>query len=333
MLARSALGVALLIYVLRSGGAWESLRGLFAFGWLVVLLNMVPLMGAAIEASRLRVLFRAQGLPVSFSTGFRVVAIGALFNLFIPGGTGGDVMKLYYLSRQHRGRGVEIATVLFVDRAVALFALLLFIAGLLIAQRPLVTLAPMLPGAALGVALCLTLILVGTLVVWSTWIRGSAAYRIVTERFPLGRHLARAADAAYTFRARKSALLLAALYSFVGHVMLAATLALAGTVLVPTAPPLMVATLSLLALMANVIPITPGGIGVGEAAAETLFRSVGIQGGAAVVAAWRAGMAAVYVLGAGLYVLSDRGPRRTSTSQPGTPAATVRVTSHSRMVQ
>jgi uncharacterized protein (TIRG00374 family) len=253
------------------------------------------------------VLFGAQGLPVPFPAGFRVVAIGTLFNLWIPGGTGGDVMKLYYLSRRHPGRGVEVATILFVDRAVALFVLLVFIAGLLIAQLRLATIAAIWTGAALGVGLCLALILTMTLVVWSSWFRASAAYRWMIERVPGGGYLARAADAAYLFRARKSALLVAAFCSFAGHVMLASSFALAGTVLVPTVPALVVATLCLLGLLANVIPITPGGIGVGEAASETLFRLIGVQGGAALVAAWRAGMVALSLIGAALYVYGDRG--------------------------
>jgi uncharacterized protein (TIRG00374 family) len=331
-LVRTALGIALLIYVLRSGGAWDSLRVLFGFVWLVILLNVVPLVGATIEARRLAVLFRAQGLPLPFSTGFRVVTVGTLFNLLIPGGTGGDVMKLYYLSRQHPGRGIEIATILFVDRAVALFALLLFITGLLLAQRSLLTLPSMLPGI-LGVAMCLALLLAGTILVWSARIRGSAVYRVITERLPLGGYLARAADAAYAFRARKSALLTAALFSWGGHVLLASSLVLSGTVLVPDAPPLVVATLSLLGLVANVIPITPGGIGVGEAAAETLFRSVGIQGGAAMITAWRAGTIAVCVVGAAFYVLSGRAATREPIGRSAKPAGTAPVTSPSRMVR
>lgn len=42
-----------------------------------------------------------------------------------------------------------------------------------------------------------------------------------------------------------------------------------------------------LGMLANALPLTPGGIGVGEAAFESLFRSVGVNGGAEAILAWR----------------------------------------------
>jgi uncharacterized protein (TIRG00374 family) len=306
VLARAVFGVALLVSVLKSGGAWESLKGMLAFIWLVAVLNVVPFIGGSIEALRLGVLFGAQGLRVPFWTGFRVVAIGTLFNLWIPGGTGGDVMKLYYLSQRNRGRGVEVATILLVDRAVALFALLVLIFGLLVVERSSPGVAPAIERAMLVVSIAIAVLLAGLLAMWSPQLRDSALHRWVTTNAPLGRYLGRAADAVYAFRSRPGALVAAGLYSLVGHLLLAGTFALAGTVLVPGVPPALVATLSLLGLVANALPITPGGVGVGEAAAEALFRAVGVPGGAALVASWRVGMIGVSIAGAGLYISGDR---------------------------
>jgi uncharacterized protein (TIRG00374 family) len=316
MLARAALGVVLLVSVLKSGGAWESLKGMLAFVWLVAVLNAVPFVGGTIEALRLRVLFGAQGLVVPFWTGFRVVAIGTLFNLWIPGGTGGDVMKLYYLTQRNRGRGVEVATILLVDRAVALFALLVLILGLLVAERSVPAIAPAVDRAMLVVTIGLGVLIVGLLAMWSPRLRGSRVHRWMTTRAPFGRYLGRAADAVYAFRFKPGALAAAGLYSLAGHVLLAASFALAGTVLVPSVPSVLVATLSLLGLVANALPITPGGVGVGEAAAEALFRAIGVPGGAALVAAWRVGMIGVSVVGAAMYIFGDRNARLTAAAPP-----------------
>lgn len=315
-IARSALGVFLLVSVLKSGGAWESLKGMLGVVWLVAVLNAVPFAGASIEALRLRVLFRAQGLVVPFWVGFRVVAIGTLFNLWIPGGTGGDVMKLYYLSQRNRGHGVEVATILLVDRAVALFALLVLILGLLVAERAVPGIAPVVDRAALVVTVGLGVLIAALLGMWSPWLRRSWFHRRLTGRWRLGRYLARASDAIYAFRSKPGALVAAGLYSLAGHMLLAACFALAGSVLVPAVPAVLVATLSLLGLVANALPITPGGVGVGEAAAEALFRAVGVPGGAALVAAWRVGMLGVCLVGAGLYAFGDRGPQRTPAAPP-----------------
>ena len=57
MIARAVLGVALLVSILKSGGAWESLKGMLGVVWLVAILNLVPFIGGSIEAVRLGVLF------------------------------------------------------------------------------------------------------------------------------------------------------------------------------------------------------------------------------------------------------------------------------------
>jgi uncharacterized membrane protein YbhN (UPF0104 family) len=91
-------------------------------------------------------------------------------------------------------------------------------------------------------------------------------------------------------------------------------------------PSVLVATLSLLGLIANALPITPGGVGVGEAAAEALFRAVGVPGGAALVAAWRVGMIGVSIVGAGLYIFGDRGGTVAATRDSDAFESSVRVT-------
>jgi uncharacterized protein (TIRG00374 family) len=306
---RALIGTSLLVYVLR-GGAWSSLKGLFGLTWLVIAINLVPIAGAVIEAFRLRVLFGAQSLSVPIAVGFRLVSIGALFNLWIPGGTGGDVMKLYYLAQLHKGRGVEVATTLLVDRFVALFAMLCLILILVIMQLPSLSNVPTITSTAVGVAAALVVLVVVVATVWSHTIQSSRLVQQTLKWLPLGGYLERAAKAAYAFRARKLALVQAALISLSGHVLLAATLALVGRVLLPQVPPLLTCTLTLLGLIASALPITPGGLGVGEAAAEALFRSVGVHGGAAQVAAWRAGMIGISIIGAILYIAADKSPRR-----------------------
>ena len=104
IILRAALGVGLLYYVLKVTGGWTAAKQLISAKWLLPWLSAFTIFGAAIEAKRLGVLFGAQGMRLSFVQGYHVVAIGALFNFCIPGGTGGDVMKLYYLAAGNRGR-------------------------------------------------------------------------------------------------------------------------------------------------------------------------------------------------------------------------------------
>src|SRR5262249_49897137 len=92
----------------------------------------------------------------------------------------------------------------------------------------------------------------------------------------------------------------------------------AAKVFIPNAPPLVVSLLSLLGLLANALPITPGGLGVGEAAFEGLFRSIGYTHGSQLILAWRAGMIALCGIGCALYIAgADNGAQ--GSEAPATP--------------
>jgi uncharacterized membrane protein YbhN (UPF0104 family) len=90
------------------------------------------------------------------------------------------------------------------------------------------------------------------------------------------------------------------------HLALLGVMNAAARAFMPDAPPLTVSLLALLGLLANALPITPGGLGVGEAAFEGLFRSVGYGGGARLILAWRVGMLTLCCLGCALYITGAR---------------------------
>ncbi len=303
---RIGLGIGLLYYVMTETGGWSAARQFISTPWLLPGLTALTILGAAIEAKRLELLLRSQGIRISFGYGYRVVTIGAFFNFCIPGGTGGDVMKLYYLASDNRKQVIEVATVLLVDRAVALFAWLLLIVGLALLNAQLLEAHALIQLlAAISVCALVGLVSLATLSC-STPFRTSRLYRFVVTKMPLHKYLQRVSDALYAFRDHKAALLGAALLSMSGHVALAGMLVGVASVFIPQAPPLTVCLLSLSALLANALPITPGGLGVGEAAFEGLFTSVGFAGGAKLILAWRVGMLPLCVLGSVLYIVGNR---------------------------
>lgn len=303
---RVALGVGLLYYVLKVTGGWMAAKQLISTKWLLPWISALTIFGAAIEARRLGVLFGAQGMRLSFVEGYRAVAIAALFNFCIPGGTGGDVMKLYYLAADSRGRRVEIATLIFVDRAVALFCMLSLVVALALLDGRLVWDHPLIGSLVAVAAIGALALLAGGAVACSTRLRESRRYAYLIARVPGRRYLTRAADALYVFRKNRAALARAAALSAVGHLALLCLINAAARAFMPNAKPLTVSLLALLGLLANALPITPGGLGVGEAAFEGLFRSAGYGGGARLILAWRAGMLALCCLGCALYATGAR---------------------------
>jgi uncharacterized protein (TIRG00374 family) len=306
IILRAALGVVLLYYVLKKTGGLTTAKQLISAKWLLPWLSALTILGAAVESKRLRVLFGAQGMRLSFVEGYRAVAIAALFNFCIPGGTGGDVMKLYYLAADSRGRRVEIATLIFVDRAVALFCMLSLVVALALIDGRLVWDYPLIGSlVATAAAAALGLLALGA-AACSTRLRESRLYGHLMERAPLRQYLARAADALYVFRKNKAAVARAAALSVGGHLALLVLMSAVARVFIPNAQPLTVSLLALLGLLANALPITPGGLGVGEAAFEGLFRAAGYSGGARLILAWRVGMLALCCLGCALYIAGAR---------------------------
>jgi hypothetical protein len=96
------------------------LLGLVSYGLIEVLF-----------ALRWHLLLRVQNLQLSFRRVFGLWMIGVFFNFFIPGGTGGDAVKIFYLMKETPGnRGTAILSVI-VDRLIGLITTVLF-AGVLI---------------------------------------------------------------------------------------------------------------------------------------------------------------------------------------------------------
>jgi uncharacterized membrane protein YbhN (UPF0104 family) len=58
--------------------------------------------------------------------------------------------------------------------------------------------------------------------------------------------------------------------------------------------------------IANALPITPGGLGVGEAAMEALFTMSGLGGGAETILGWRVIMIIVGLLGLVFYLKGEK---------------------------
>jgi uncharacterized protein (TIRG00374 family) len=319
-LLRIAFGIALFAYVLSVTGSWSVLEQLRVNVWMLPGLAALTCFGAAVEVLRLRLLFTSQGIHLAFGHGYRLVAIGTFFNFAIPGGTGGDVMKLYYLASEQRGQGIEMATLLLVDRVVALFALLVLVVGLALFNRHLLVQAYT---PIIWLVLAAITGMIGLIVCVGLWCcEGFRAHRLsvsLIAKMPFQRHVKRIATVLTPFRDHKAALLGAAGLSLVGHVALAGMFLAIGTVLIPPAPGLVVCLLALLGMLANALPITPGGLGVGEAAFDRLFGLVGYAGGAQLIVAWRLGMLPMCFLGCLLYVVGMRHQSR-MMRQTGVPS-------------
>ena len=83
---------------------------------------------------RWQLLLRVQGIALSWARVFMLLLIGVFFNFVIPGGTGGDVVKVFYLLKETPGKRAQALLSVLVDRLIGLFALIAM-AGVFIAAQ------------------------------------------------------------------------------------------------------------------------------------------------------------------------------------------------------
>ena len=84
--------------------------------------------------TRWKILLSVQGIHIAWTRIASLFMIGLLFNPFLPGGTGGDVAKIFYLLKETPEKKPAALLAVLMDRLTGLFGLIL-IAGTVMAIR------------------------------------------------------------------------------------------------------------------------------------------------------------------------------------------------------
>jgi uncharacterized membrane protein YbhN (UPF0104 family) len=95
-------------------------------GWLALAAALF-IASKLIASVRLNQYFRVIGLAISEGYNLRLYWLGMYYNLFLPGGIGGDGYKVYLLGRQFPGRRKAIFRALLLDRLSGMVALLVLL--------------------------------------------------------------------------------------------------------------------------------------------------------------------------------------------------------------
>lgn len=256
---------------------WPASVGALAFCALSILITFV----------RWYVLVRAQNLPFSMASAMRLGSIGLYWNTFLPGSIGGDIIKAAFLAREQSRRTVAVATILF-DRVVGLCGLIWLITLLgsflnLMDVGNSASLTPQAQAVLRGILLTAAGLAAGSLVFWlvmgffsEPWAERMAAR---LERIPkVGVSVAELWRAAWLYRRRTPAVMLALVLAIVSHGGFVLTFYFSAQVLSPPValPPLAAHFVIVPAGMTfqAIIP-TPNGVGVGEAGFGGLYELIG----------------------------------------------------------
>jgi uncharacterized membrane protein YbhN (UPF0104 family) len=281
LVLRSAFGIVVLVYLAKSGQInVYSLIGL-SHAWSLTLVALgLLLLDIVLMSVRASLLFRDARLTLSLRNSVQLNLVGFLFSTFLPGAAGGDIAKLVYATKENHGRRAEVATVLILDRLVGLYSLvllpLLFAPFFVELLRAVPVLRRILYlDALLAAAMLLGAALIMVFAPMRSWVA------FLLGRWPGLQALAlRVTDALLAHGKARGSLFLALILSLLANLSLIVVTALGLHAVNPGSFSARLVLVAPLGHLINSLPLTPGGIGVGETAFNALFRLAGMSGGA-----------------------------------------------------
>ena len=303
LLLRLGIGVGILVFLARSGQInFASLVRLLHAWPITVAATGILLLDILIMSIRASLLFSSARLSLSVGNSIQLNLVGFLFSTFLPGAAGGDIAKLVYATRENRGRRAEVATVLILDRLVGLFSLVLLpllfapffrdLLGSVAVLRRIVVADTVLAGLMLAGA-ALVLYFAPT----RAWVAG------LLHRWPGIRRLTlRVFDSLRVQGKARGTLFLSVLLSVLANLALIAVTALGLYAVSPGSVSMRLTLVAPIGHLVNSIPLTPGGIGVGETAFNALFALTGMNGGAEALLCVRLWNVIIGMLGLLVYV-------------------------------
>jgi glycosyltransferase 2 family protein len=238
--------------------------------WRLLLAFVIVLSAVILSFWRWRLLVHAVGVPMKFFEAIRLGFLGYLLNQVSIGSIGGDLFKAIEAARQSEGKRTEVVASVLVDRAIGLLGLLL-VAGAALATAP--NLSPVMQGIRWGALAVGTIGITGLV---GIVIAGSKLPTSLLKRIPfIGTQATRFVNACMVFQGRPRLLAEMVGSSMLVHVFLTLGCVLISHSLYETTPTVRQHFMSIPpAVAAATVPITPGGIGVQEAAIEALFKEI-----------------------------------------------------------
>jgi len=136
-----------------------------------------------LAAFRWYILLRVQGVLLAPWRVGALLMLGIFFNMFMPGGTGGDVLKIFYLLKETPDKKKEGLLAVLMDRLIGLMALILISSVIIAIQYNWLRTTP----ASRNLTWALLLILAGSLgaIVFSFVISGFRLAHRLPERLPM----------------------------------------------------------------------------------------------------------------------------------------------------
>ena len=199
---------------------------------------------------------------------------GMFFNFAMPGGVGGDVVKGYYLLQEHPERKFAAAVSIFMDRMTGFFVMIATAFFALFLNWQEVSASPQLKSLALGVGLLFTAFIVFFALSFSTLLTHPPLSTLLFEKLPGGPKIKALYEVLHSYRHNPKALITAVVASLASQLLIVGFFAAIGHALgLDSEIPLAIYFFLVpIGTVAQAIPLSPAGIGVGQATFFFLFK-------------------------------------------------------------
>jgi uncharacterized protein (TIRG00374 family) len=228
---------------------------------------------------RWQVLLKAAGVEARFWRVQKLGFLGLFFSNIIPGMTGGDLVKAIMVARDHPEQKPAAVLSVIVDRAIGLLGLAVVASVALLFQHG------RFPETALKLNLILGSIVAAACVVMSRRLRRAIRLDRLLLALPFAEVLKKLDRAALLYRHAGWQVAYSVVVSFAVHGMILWSISRLGGAVGIRIGLLDYFSLAPLALIAQSLPLTPGGVGVGEYAFIHFFAPAGVARAAALALA------------------------------------------------
>lgn len=125
-LIKILIAVALIFWLVSSGKIDFSVTRFLLNPWLAFFALGLTFLNLFCASERWRLLLKSQNIINTRLKTFQLSSIGLLFNFVMPGGVGGDVIKVFYAIKDAADKKIEALNTVLLDRVIGLYTMILF---------------------------------------------------------------------------------------------------------------------------------------------------------------------------------------------------------------
>lgn len=240
-------------------------------GYLLAAVFMLPICHV-LTSLRWHVLLGALEIRIAAMRAFTINMVGAFYNAFMPGTTGGDIVKAYYAAKHAPDKRTRAVISVLVDRAIGLYALLIIGGAMAAYQWEIEDCRRVAKIAGLFVGVTG----VGLVVFYVPVLRRATGLNYLLTKLPMQTQVRKAVDAMEAYGRRPASVAWAFMLAFPVHVASILSATFAGKALGLPLPELYYWAVVPVIALVGAIPISPQGAGVMEFFAVQLTKGQGV---------------------------------------------------------